>query len=222
IIMAEITLWPKATAEQIIFDKIVEIAGMKANLFKNALTDCVARMYRDGYVLGHADTDSFLRLQKSGALTVKVGPVEIFLPGYGRKFLFAQAERSKLPIALIQKELEALIEDLYESGYVFGKAVDETAYAKLRDVSEKNLTVKLVMKPLVETGEDKNVPEACSVYSAGGVSGDGSGTESGDSAGVAVCASSSGDQSGDDQRLPAGGDGPTGANDGASGHAAAV
>jgi hypothetical protein len=215
--MAEITLWPQQTAAQIVFDKILKIAGMKAHMFKNTLNAFVSMMYRDGYVMGRTNTDAALRLQKSAALTVRVGAVEIFLSQYGRKFLFAQAEKSKLPVALIQKELEALIADLYDDGYVFGKAVSPTASQQLQTFSDRNLTVKLVMKEEISNGA-----EACPVQAGNGVSGAGSGSESGDSAVPAHGASDGWDQPGADQGLPSGSHGATGADDVASADAAPV
>ena len=135
--MADITIWPSRTAAQIVFDKILKIAGMKAHLFKETLSNFVLAMYRDGYVMGRADSEGAVRLRKSSALTIRVGPVDVFLLEYGRKFLFVQAEKAKLPVALIQKELEALIVDMYADGYVFGKAHDDTSREKLKLFSDK-------------------------------------------------------------------------------------
>lgn len=151
--MAEITLWPKTTASRIILDQAFKIAGHKVGLFKGALEAFIFRTYDEGYVLGRTDSEAFAKLQKSSALTIRVGAVEIFLPGYGKKFIFAQAEsNSKLPMALIKHDLEKMIDTMFADGYCFGKAINDASRDKLKMFSDKNLTVQLVMK------EPENAP----------------------------------------------------------------
>jgi hypothetical protein len=213
--MAEITIWPRHTAAQIVFDKILKIAGIKAHLFKDTLSNFVVTMYRDGYIMGCTDSEGGVRLRKSSALTIRVGPVEVFLFEYGRKFLFVQAEKAKLPVAMIQKELEALISDMYADGYVFGKALDDASREKLKLFSDRELTVKLVMKEEIQN-------EACAVQAGNDISGAGRGIESGDPAGAAVRVAGGGNQPGDAQGVPSGGDGTACADDGASAHTTPV
>lgn len=72
--------------------------------------------------------------------------IQLFHSGYTKEAILAQAKEQGLPVALIQKQLELLIEKLYQNGWVFGQTSSREVQDRLWRTHDEKKHVFLRIK----------------------------------------------------------------------------
>jgi hypothetical protein len=137
--MNELTLIPKAKAAEFLFSRVLALNPM-ASMFKQTLLGFITSLYASGYVLAQSN-------QVLEKLPIVAGGINFFGAKYAQEFILTQAANHKLPVSMIQKDLEKLVLEIYAGKYIFGSCETTETQVKVTGLLAGTGTVKLVLKP---------------------------------------------------------------------------
>lgn len=188
---ASIELLNPDKAAGFVFTAALAEMGFGVQLLKGRLLAFNQSMYDQGYLLISItpEAQAILDVSLKNSKNPCVSCVTVFAHSYAQQFLLAQAEKSQLPVALIQVQLLKVLNNLYCNGFAFGYVEQEAALKKIQDVFV--FPDKKVILTINQKEQEQNA-EGSSTQEGRGVQDSGSGAAGSASADSPCCAPSSG------------------------------